>query len=339
MQPTNLPDDGFLSSYSVCGIYQVTHLLGEGSEGDVVRAFNINTGDEVAIKTTPRLNLSYRPTVLEYEAKIHALIPNGTEGFPSVHYAGPDANDYVIVMDRLGPTLNDLHRVCRRIFTLPTICMLADQMLDRVQFLHSRGVVSCDVKPHNFAMGLGNNMDIVHMFDYSSARPYLCLPDMSEHIPFSSTGRHAIGTVRYASLAAHKSHSVSRADDIESLLYVLLEFYHGRLPWQDIPAPSSMKYELVYELKTTVIDALLARSPPEFAAYRAHVAGLAYGEEPNYALLRGLFRDRMAQEGWAYDWVYDWMDARKLPKGTLLPEEYKASFEFVEDKEYNPHIM
>lgn len=185
----------------------------------------------MAIKTTPRLNLSYRPTVLEYEAKIHALIPNGTEGFPSVHYAGPDANDYVIVMDRLGPTLNDLHRVCRRIFTLPTICMLADQMvrltfmhipsylcnsmshsmrrpqqLDRVQFLHSRGVVSCDVKPHNFAMGLGNNMDIVHMFDYSSARPYLCLPDMSEHIPFSSTGRHVIGTVRYASLAAHKSH-------------------------------------------------------------------------------------------------------------------------------------
>lgn len=100
-----------------------------------------------------------------------------------------------------------------------------------------------------------------------------------------------------------------------------------------------MKHELVYELKTTVIDALLARSPPEFAAYRAHVAGLAYGEEPDYALLRGLFRDRMAREGWAYDWVYDWMDARKLPKGTLLPEEYNASFEFVEDKEYNPHIM
>lgn len=90
----------------------------------------------MAIKTTPRLNLSYRPTVLEYEAKIHALIPNGTEGFPSVHYAGPDANDYVIVMDRLGPDFNALHRVCRRMFTLPTICMLADQMV-RPTFMHN----------------------------------------------------------------------------------------------------------------------------------------------------------------------------------------------------------
>lgn len=182
------------------------------------------------------------------------------------------------------------------------------------------------MKPHNFAMGLGSNMDIVHMFDYSSARPYLCLPDMSEHIPFSSTGRRAIGTVRYASLVAHKSHCTC----IHIVRHRVSHIAHVR------PSDSCLPRRR-YRVPPLRSPRVLPRPSP--AAYRAHVAGLAYGEEPDYALLRGLFQNRMAHEGWAYNWVYDWMDARRLPKGTLLPEEYKASFGFVEDKEYNPHLM
>lgn len=95
-----------------------------------MRAFNINTGAEVAIKDNARNTREETHTpIVKYEAKVHALIPDGTEGFPSIHYAGIDANHYAMVMDRLGPNLNALRRVCRGSFSLRTICMLAEQMV------------------------------------------------------------------------------------------------------------------------------------------------------------------------------------------------------------------
>ncbi|KAI0631308.1 kinase-like domain-containing protein [Trametes polyzona] len=159
-------------------------------------------------------------------------------------------------------------------------------------------------------MSFSNNATkIVHMFDLGLTRSYL-LPKSGEHIPFQDLGRHAIGTIRYASVAAHMGHSVSRRDDVEFTFYVLLEFYHGTLPWVGLSAPSSEKPDLIVEMKedlalTTALPQLLVCSPPEFAPFHAHVVGLEYGQEPDYTLLRRLFQERMRKEGWAYDWVFD----------------------------------
>lgn len=97
--------------------------------GRVMRAFNINTGVEVVIKYLPREVPEIFFTKLQYEIMVYALIPDGTEGFPNIHYAGPDANHTVLVMEKLGPTLDSLLRVCRGTFSMRTICMLADQMV------------------------------------------------------------------------------------------------------------------------------------------------------------------------------------------------------------------
>ncbi|KAI0659742.1 kinase-like protein [Cubamyces menziesii] len=336
----------FLCSYNVCGIYQVTHLLGGGSSGDVVRAFNTLTGEDVAIKLSRRpSDESIVQTSVKYEISVYKLIPDGIPGFPSVHYAGPDANHNVIVMDFLGPSLDALRRTCRGTFTLRTVCMLADQMIQRLEFLHSRGLVSCDIKPQNFAMGAANkDPNTVYMFDFALAVLYIDR-ETGEHVPFCER-RGSRGTVRYASVAAHRRHEVSRRDDIESLLYVLLEFYHGTLPWYDIPARdgrSELKI-MVDIMKADVspfspFGIFLAQSPPEFTAYHAHCASLAFGQKPDYALLRGLFRERMRKEGWGADSPFDWANGSALEKGTLLPEEYVIDVKFVEEREWNPDYM
>ncbi|KAI0676275.1 kinase-like protein [Trametes maxima] len=340
-------EDQFIGSYSVCGLYQITHKIAGGSTGTepVMRGFNILTGEEVAVKLTPRYSMELFFSRLRYEALIYELIPRGTEGFVDIHYAGPDGGHRVLVMDKLGPTLEDLRHMCRGTFSFRTICMLADQMLSRLEFLHSRGVVCCDVKPHNFAMGMGKKAAIVHLFDFGHSKMYVD-HQTGEHIPFQPE-RHAVGTIRYASVAAHDKHEVSRCDDINSLLYVLLEFYHGKLPWKGIFAPSwSEKVRLIRKMKADTsrdgaFQTMLARSPPEFAAYHAHCTELAsqYGAAPDYALLRGLFRERMHKEGWAYDEQFDWMDGARRRQGTLLPEEYVVDMEFVEEKEWNPLYM
>ncbi|CAM9512841.1 unnamed protein product [Sphacelaria rigidula] len=38
---------------------------------------------------------------------------------------------------------------------------------------------------------------------------------------------------RYASLGAHEEKDQSRKDDLQSLLYVFLDLYLGKLPWAE----------------------------------------------------------------------------------------------------------
>jgi serine/threonine protein kinase len=56
-------------------------------------------------------------------------------------------------MDLLGPSLEDIFQFCSRHFSMKTVLMLADQMISRLQYMHSKNFVHRDVKPDNFVMG------------------------------------------------------------------------------------------------------------------------------------------------------------------------------------------
>ncbi|KAI0772290.1 kinase-like domain-containing protein [Trametes elegans] len=244
-------------------------------------------------------------------------------GAGATRYAGCDGPGFVLVMDMLGPNLADLRRICRGAFTLRTVCMPALQM-DRV--LHSRGVVCCDIKPSNSAMGNGEDANVVHLFDIGLAKTFLH-PAAGKHIALRQS-RHTLGTPRctprnhtHLAQQVHDADTVglagvSRRDDIESLLYVLLEFYHGTLPWKGLPRP-----------------------PPGVRGVPCPLLQLPYGKAPDYTPLRTLFRDRMRGEGWECDSSFEWMNGAALKAGTLLPEEYVYDLEAVLDKEWNPRYM
>ena len=134
-----------------------------------------------------------------------------------------------MVMDLLGPSLEDLFTFCKRKFTLKTVVMLGEQMVQRLEYLHNNHFIHRDMKPDNFLVGVGKKEYMLYMIDFGLAKRYRD-PKTGEHIPYRDN-KSLTGTARYASVNTHLGIEQSRRDDLESICYILIYFLKANLPW------------------------------------------------------------------------------------------------------------
>lgn len=282
--------------------YRLGRKIGSGSFGEIYLGTNIQTNEEVAIKLE---SVKTKHPQLLYESKLYRLLQGGT-GIPNVRWFGVDGDYNVLVMDLLGPSLEDLFNFCSRKLSLKTVLMLADQMINRIEFVHSRSFLHRDIKPDNFLMGLGRRANQVYIIDFGLAKKYRDTTT-HQHIPYREN-KNLTGTARYASTNTHLGIEQSRRDDLESLGYVLMYFLRGSLPWQGLKAGTKkQKYEKISEKKvTTAIEALCRGYPSEFASYFHYCRSLRFDDKPDYAYLKRIFRDLFIREGFQFDYVFDW---------------------------------
>ncbi|CAI8607983.1 unnamed protein product [Vicia faba] len=281
--------------------FRLGRKIGSGSFGEIYLGTNIQTNEEVAVKLE---NAKTKHPQLLYESKLYKLLQGGT-GIPNAKWSGVEGEYNVLVMDLLGPSLEDLFNFCNRKLSLKTVLMLADQMINRVEFVHTKSFLHRDIKPDNFLMGLGRRANQVYVIDFGLAKKFR--DSNNQHIPYREN-KNLTGTARYASMNTHLGIEQSRRDDLESLGYVLMYFLRGSLPWQGLKAGTKkQKYERISEKKvSTSIESLCRGYPSEFASYFHYCRSLRFDDKPDYAYLKRLLRDLFIREGFQFDYVFDW---------------------------------
>uniref|UniRef100_A0A9J8AB85 Tau tubulin kinase 1a n=2 Tax=Cyprinus carpio TaxID=7962 RepID=A0A9J8AB85_CYPCA len=265
--------------------WKVLKKIGGGGFGEIYEALDLLTRENVALKVEsaqqPKQVLKMEVAVLKKLQGVRASI--------------------TLCYHSQGRNLADLRRSQPRgTFTMSTTLRLGKQILESIEAIHSVGFLHRDIKPSNFAMGrLPSTYRKCYMLDFGLARQYT---NTNGEVRPPRTVAGFRGTVRYASVNAHKNKEMGRHDDLWSLFYMLVEFAAGQLPWRKIKDK-----EQVGQIKERYDHRMLLKHmPSEFNVFLEHVLGLDYYTKPDYQLLMSVFensmKERIITENEPYDW-------------------------------------
>ncbi|XP_073921871.1 tau-tubulin kinase 2 isoform X3 [Castor canadensis] len=236
--------------------------IGGGGFGEIYDALDILTRENVALKVE---SAQQPKQVLKMEVAVLKKLQGKDHVCRFIGCGRNDRFNYV-VMQLQGRNLADLRRSqSRGTFTISTTLRLGRQILESIESIHSVGFLHRDIKPPRAVAGFR-------------------------------------GTVRYASINAHRNREMGRHDDLWSLFYMLVEFVVGQLPWRKIKDK-----EQVGSIKERYDHRLMLKHlPPEFSIFLDHISSLDYFTKPDYQLLTSVFDSSIKTFGVIESDPFDW---------------------------------
>ena len=307
-----------LKNKVIFGKYKTTKIIGKGSFGGVFQGVNTKTKKPVAIKFEARNADSH---LLKIECSFLSFLKGF--GIPKLLGYGRYFNYNVMIQEILGFNLMQIKNIITK-FTIKDIAMMGIQMMDRIEFIHSRYILHRDIKPENFTVGY-DDITNIYLIDFGISRKYRSSRTL-KHVKYALIGR-MFGTVRYASYNASRGVEQSRRDDLESIGNMLIYIYTGKLPWKGISLKDKQRKKKYLEMlllkKYTPIETICKNMPKEFIEYYKYCRKLNFEQEPDYEYLRNIFRSILSSLHELYDYKFSW----------LFNKSYLHKI-----KEYNPKI-
>jgi serine/threonine protein kinase len=126
-----------------------------------------------------------------------------------------------MVMELLGSSLKEVNK--------STIQLIGIQIINRLEFIHSKQLIHRDVKPDNFLFGIYKNEDILYIIDFGFCKTYI---NNGIHI-HNKKRDHILGTPNFISIRVSEGEEPSRRDDLESVVYILYYLWNGTISVND----------------------------------------------------------------------------------------------------------
>ncbi|CAG9310956.1 unnamed protein product [Blepharisma stoltei] len=263
--------------------FQVISSAGEGQFGRVFLCTDLETQTQCAVKI-PSVSSKDSAAQLINEGKILKAIQGG-KGIPKLIKFSSKENQEFLAIQYLGLDLETKFAKHHKIFSLATILTIAEQLVDRLEYIHRKGYIHRDLKPRQLLLGLDSDVSTLYVVDYGLSKLYMQRP-MGLHIPYIE-GRPFEGTPYFASLNTHIGIQQSRRDDLEGVVYMLAYFLNGSLPW--IPSNRSIKIneKQIRSMKSKISSTeLFANKPEEFSHIFKYARNLEFDAEPDYQYIK-----------------------------------------------------
>eukprot|EP00347_Sterkiella_histriomuscorum_P010931 403374385 len=235
------------------------------------------------------------------------------DGFSKMIESGYDEETdlYYIVMNKIDEDLNQIvKRAEGSKLSLQTVINVGLELIERLESLHQLGIVHRDLKPKNIMVNHSKN-EIV-LIDFGLSNKFMS--QYQTHIQYRST-KKILGTPLYASNNALLGKEISRRDDIESLVYILIFALKGSLPWKGQLKLEFLKSPFAKEKIKEWRDPygeLCHDIEPEFREMLEYAQKLDFEEEPDYEYLESLLS--VIKERNDFDDSFDWSNSKQAAK-------------------------
>ena len=320
--------------------YKLQKLIYSSKYSWVYQGINVNSKEPLAIKLEDRNGTKH---FLESEAFL--LLNLKGLGIPKVISFGKSTQFIILIEELLGLAIHYLMKNKKdKIDRLKNICMIALQIIDRLEFIHSKNIIHRDIKTDNFVIGRNENNKIIYLIDFGFARKYRS-SRTGKHIKFKKTNT-TMGNLSYISINANKAFEQSRRDDLESLGYMLVFLAKLYLPWSELVKSNAMdsltKLKKVLQLKlTTTPEQLCKGLPEEFTKYVQYCRGLEFEQDPDYDYLRSLFTSILMKNNQKNDYNFFWViKSKKNQKNqkNLKKKKNEEDINSFKRRKSSPHI-